>query len=142
MYIAPVTWITARCPACHDLLAEVDGGRLRKVCPRCRPKVLVTFDAVTGDYQLERVDGTALAVCTAPSRPPPLVPRQPAQLPPYRQRTKSAVERELGRTLTDAEWDNAAPWDLLLHEGKVTAAEVANVFGGPAAPLTAVTARH
>lgn len=57
-------WIPARCPACNDMLGEVDGGRLRKVCPRCRPKVVVTFDARTGGYLVERVDGTALSVAS------------------------------------------------------------------------------
>ena len=56
------SWVAVRCPVCKDMLGEVDGGRLRKVCPRCRPKVAVTYDAATGSYGLERVDGTALSV--------------------------------------------------------------------------------
>ena len=61
-------WVPVRCPKCNDMLGDVPdsaGAGLRKVCPRCRPKLLVLYDHSLRAYSLEPVDGTALAVVSA-----------------------------------------------------------------------------
>ena len=62
------TWVRVRCPHCREVLAEVGpGSLLRKVCPKCRPKIAVLFDAATLEYAVELVTASGTALTLAPA---------------------------------------------------------------------------
>ena len=55
MYSPDPVFVLVRCPACRHVLGEVagDGAWLRKVCDRCKPRQMVTYEQATGRYLLE-----------------------------------------------------------------------------------------